>query len=53
MPDVIINGPDGRLEGRYLHSRMPNPPIALMLHPNPQHGGTMNNKNLAGREIKR
>ncbi len=45
MPDVIINGPDGRLEGRYLHSRMmPNPPIALMLHPNPQHGGTMNNK---------
>ena len=44
MPDVIINGPDGRLEGRYQYSRTPNPPIALMLHPNPQHGGTMNNK---------
>ncbi|MFQ6016620.1 MAG: alpha/beta hydrolase [Kiloniellaceae bacterium] len=44
MPEVIFNGPDGRLEGRYQHSRKPNPPIALMLHPHPQHGGTMNNK---------
>ncbi|MGH6948669.1 MAG: alpha/beta hydrolase [Kiloniellales bacterium] len=44
MPDVIINGPEGRLEGRYQHSDQPNAPIALMLHPNPQHGGTMNNK---------
>ena len=44
MPDVIFNGPEGRLEGRYQHSRTPNAPIALMLHPHPQHGGTMNNK---------
>jgi uncharacterized protein len=44
MPDVIFNGPDGRLEGRYHHSQSPNAPIALMLHPHPQHGGTMNNK---------
>ena len=44
MPDVIFNGPEGRLEGRYHHSRTPNAPIALMLHPHPQHGGTMNNK---------
>ena len=44
MPDVIFNGPDGRLEGRYQHNRSPNAPIALMLHPHPQHGGTMNNK---------
>ncbi|MBM3599333.1 MAG: alpha/beta fold hydrolase [Alphaproteobacteria bacterium] len=44
MPEVIINGPEGRLEGRYLHSKQPNAPIALMLHPHPQHGGTMNNK---------
>ncbi len=43
MPDVIFNGPEGRLEGRY-HSKEPNAPIALMLHPHPQHGGTMNNK---------
>jgi len=44
MPDVIINGPEGRLEGRYQHSRAPNAPIAVMLHPHPQYGGTMNNK---------
>lgn len=44
MPDVIINGPAGRLEGRYSHSKTPNAPIALLLHPHPQHGGTMNNK---------
>jgi hypothetical protein len=44
MPDVIFNGPEGRLEGRYQHSKQPNAPIALMLHPHPQYGGTMNNK---------
>ncbi len=44
MPEVIFNGPDGRLEGRYHHGAGQNPPIALMLHPHPQHGGTMNNK---------
>jgi alpha/beta superfamily hydrolase len=44
MPEVIINGPEGRLEGRYHISKQPNAPIALLLHPHPQHGGTMNNK---------
>jgi alpha/beta superfamily hydrolase len=44
MPEVIINGPEGRIEGRYQHSRAPNAPIALLLHPHPQHGGTMNNR---------
>ena len=44
MPEVIINGPEGRLEGRYRHSAMPNAPIAMVLHPHPQYGGTMNNK---------
>ncbi|CAE7630436.1 unnamed protein product [Symbiodinium microadriaticum] len=44
MPDVIFNGPEGRLEGRYHHSKQASAPIALMLHPHPQHGGTMNNK---------
>jgi len=39
-----MNGPEGRLEGRYQHGTVPNAPIALMLHPHPQHGGTMNNK---------
>jgi alpha/beta superfamily hydrolase len=44
MPEVIINGPAGRLEGRYNHSKQPHAPIALFLHPHPQQGGTMNNK---------
>ncbi len=44
MPEVIFNGPDGRLEGRYQLSKTPNAPIALVLHPHPQYGGTMNNK---------
>ena len=44
MPEVIINGPEGRIEGRYHHCKTPNAPIALLLHPHPQHGGTMNNK---------
>jgi hypothetical protein len=44
MPEIIIAGPDGRLEGRYHHAKQPNAPIALILHPHPQYGGTMNNK---------
>ena len=44
MPEVIFNGPEGRLDGRYHHAKTENAPIALMLHPHPQHGGTMNNK---------
>ena len=44
MPDVIINGPEGRIEARYHHARGAGAPMALVLHPHPQHGGTMNNK---------
>ncbi len=44
MPEVLINGSAGRLEGRYNQSAEENAPIALLLHPHPQHGGTMNNK---------
>ncbi len=44
MPEVIFNGPAGRLEGRYQPSKEKNAPIALILHPHPQFGGTMNNK---------
>ena len=44
MPEVIFNGSGGRLEGRYHHSKITNAPIALLLHPHPQHGGTMSNK---------
>ena len=44
MPEVIFNGPDGRIEGRYQEAKTPNAPVALALHPHPQYGGTMNNK---------
>jgi len=44
MPEVIFNGPCGRLEGRYSHSKDKNAPLALILHPSPEQGGTMNNK---------
>ncbi len=44
MPDVIINGPAGRIEGKYHQSNNPKAPVALVLHPHPLHGGTMNNK---------
>ena len=44
MPDVIFNGPAGRLEGKYFHVKEKDAPLALILHPHPQHGGTMNNK---------
>ncbi len=44
MPEVIINGNEGRLEARYHHSLEADAPVALVLHPHPQYGGTMNNK---------
>jgi uncharacterized protein len=44
MPEVIFNGPEGRLEGRYHHAKSDSAPLALILHPSPQHGGTMSNK---------
>jgi alpha/beta superfamily hydrolase len=44
MPDVMFTGPEGRLEGRYHQSKEEHAPIALILHPHPQYGGTMNHK---------
>jgi hypothetical protein len=43
MPEVIFAGPDGRLEGRYHPQPQRDAPIALILHPHPKFGGTMNN----------
>ena len=42
MPEVIINGPEGRLETRYVQAADPTAPIALILHPEPDRGGHMN-----------
>lgn len=44
VKDIIFNGPEGRVEAKYHQSTLPNAPIALVLHPHPLHGGTMNNK---------
>ncbi len=44
MVEVIINGHAGRLEGRFHKAKRDDAPVALILHPHPQYGGTMNNK---------
>ena len=42
--EVFIPGPAGRLEAKYFKSKKSTSPIALILQPHPQYGGTMNNK---------
>ncbi len=44
MPEVIFNGPAGRLEGRFQPAKDKNAPLAIVLHLHPQFGGTMNNQ---------
>ena len=44
MPEVIFAGPEGRIEGRYHPQKERDAPIAIVLHPHPAYGGTMNNK---------
>ena len=44
MPEIIFPGPDGRIEARYQKAREPHAPVAMILHPHPQFGGTMNDK---------
>ena len=44
MAEVLIAGPEGRIEARYHQSKDRNAPIAIILHPHPEQGGTMNNK---------
>ena len=44
MPEVIISGPEGRIEAKYTPCENPQAPLALILHPEPNKGGTMNNK---------
>ena len=43
MPEVIFPGPEGRLEGRFHPGPRPRAPVAMILHPHPHSGGTMNN----------
>ncbi len=44
MSEVIITGNVGRIEGKYHQNENPKAPVALVLHPHPLYGGTMNNK---------
>ena len=44
MPEVIFTGQAGRLEGRYHPSQHKGSPLAVILHPHSQFGGSMNNE---------
>ena len=43
MPEILLNGPIGRLEARYTHNNKAASPSILILHAHPGHGGNMNN----------
>ena len=42
--EVFIPGPAGRIQAKYTKSKRKNAPVALILQPHPQYGGTMNNR---------
>jgi len=42
--EIFIPGPCGRIQAKYFKNKMPGAPVALVLQPHPQYGGTMNNK---------
>jgi alpha/beta superfamily hydrolase len=41
MPEVVLTGAAGRIEGRYSPRKDETAPIALILHPHPRAGGNM------------
>src|SRR3954468_20573449 len=43
MPEVVLTGAAGRIEGRYSQGKTETAPVALILHPHPKAGGQMNN----------
>tara|TARA_B100000029_G_scaffold343628_1_gene336030 strand:- start:405 stop:1061 length:657 start_codon:yes stop_codon:yes gene_type:complete len=42
--EIFLPGPSGRLEGKYFKNEKIGSPVAVILQPHPQYGGTMNNK---------
>ena len=44
MLDLLIPGPEGKIEAKYNHNNDDSAPMALILHPDPSKGGTMNTK---------
>ena len=44
MVDLLIPGPEGKIEAKYSHNNRDDSPIVILLHPDPSKGGTMNTK---------
>jgi uncharacterized protein len=42
--EIFIPGPSGRIQAKYYKSKQIGAPIALVLQPHPQYGGTMDNR---------
>jgi len=42
--EIFIPGPSGRIQAQYFKSKQQGSPVALVLQPHPQYGGTMNNR---------
>ena len=42
--EIFIPGPSGRIQAKYYKSKQQGAPVALVLQPHPQYGGTMNNR---------
>ena len=42
--EIFIPGSCGRIQAKYIKSKQQGAPVALVLQPHPQYGGTMNNK---------
>ena len=42
--EIFIPGPSGRIQAKYFKSKQEGAPVALILQPHPQYGGTMNNR---------
>ena len=44
MVDLLIPGPEGKIEAKYSHNDRDDSPIVIILHPDPSKGGTMHTK---------
>ena len=42
--EIFIPGPCGRIQAKYFKNMQQGAPVALVLQPHPQYGGTMNNR---------